>query len=155
MRKIKFRGKCIDNGEWVYGDLVSNAWGYFIISHFAIHNDKILSSIQAQVIPETVGQFTGLKDCKCTKEYPEGQEIYEGDLVKYKTCEQGKDDEYYEETKVVHFRSGSFGFQEWYYDENNKLTENLYHFSNATSTFYCKNYDAEVIGNIHEKGETE
>jgi len=90
-------------------------------------------------------QFTGLLDSK-------GVEIYEGDLVKYKTCEQGKDDEYYEETKVVHFHLGSFGFQEWFYDEGNKLTENLYSISNATSTFYRKNYDAEVIGNIHEKG---
>jgi len=30
-------------------------------------------------------QFTGLKDRKRTKEYPEGQEIYEGDIVKFYT----------------------------------------------------------------------
>ena len=46
-REIKFRGKRIDNG-----DLVSNSWGYFIINHFGIHNEKIVSTIQAQVIPE-------------------------------------------------------------------------------------------------------
>lgn len=34
------------------------------------------------VIPETVGQSTGLKDIKRTEEYPEGQEIYGGDIVK-------------------------------------------------------------------------
>ena len=28
-------------------------------------------------------EYTGLKDCKRTKEYPEGQEIYEGDIVRY------------------------------------------------------------------------
>ena len=31
--------------------------------------------------PESVGQFTGLRDSKRTEEYPDGQEIYEGDIV--------------------------------------------------------------------------
>ena len=76
MRQIKFRGKRKDTGGWIYGDLVSNGWGYFIINHFGVDNGKIVSSIQVEVISETVGQFTGLRD--------KGRvEIYMGDVVRF------------------------------------------------------------------------
>jgi uncharacterized phage protein (TIGR01671 family) len=68
MREIKFRGKRVDNGEWVYGDL-----GFDGFRRPYIHNlddgEQCFS-----VIPETVGQFTGLRD-------KNGREIYEGDIV--------------------------------------------------------------------------
>ena len=46
-------------------------------------------------------EYTGLKDCKRTKEYPEGQEIYEGDIVKH----NGKN---YQEPMLVKFIDGGF-----------------------------------------------
>ena len=64
MREIKFRGKRIDNDEWVYG-WFSEDYGFAEI--LTEYND-------CEVILETVGQYTGLKD-------RDGVEIYEGDVI--------------------------------------------------------------------------
>ena len=58
----KYRGIRKDNGEWVEGNLVNNLWGYFIIQHFGIQNEIIVSSIASQVIPESISLFTTLTD---------------------------------------------------------------------------------------------
>jgi hypothetical protein len=65
--RFKFRGQRIDTKEWVYGfyheSIVNMQTRCFIIS--------LLKTVE--VIPETVGEYTGLQDIK-------DQQIYEGDI---------------------------------------------------------------------------
>lgn len=134
-REILFRGKRTDNGEWVYGNLTKRddvrEWEYFIGQN----------SLGYEVIPETVGQYTGSND-------KSGKKIFEGDILwechnikgvvrfgKYETP-------YRNPSNIQDIYSKHIGFYvEW--------QENLY----RPDFGFWANENVPIIGNIHDNPE--
>lgn len=124
MREIKFRGKRLDNGEWVVGDLIENQGRFFIYhatSETTIEDDDDgrISIVALEVAPATVGQYSGLKD-------KNGREICEGDIVRW--------NEYIGEAI---FKSGMFARK----------------VKNVSASLSSLLLATEVIGNIHDNPE--
>lgn len=130
MREIKFRGKD-EWGNWRHGDLMKNSIptdSPVIVENF-YYDDPDDSMFE--VNPDTVGQFTGLKDC-------EGREIYEGDVVEATL----KDKSFVKRFHMDETVTGKISFGgTWWLGEWDALWR------------LPRYYDLTVIGNIHDNPE--
>ena len=140
MREIKFRGKPTENNtsyieeEFVYGSLVIDSSKYYIVLSV---NDNIKRDdyevCMIEVIPETLGQYTGLKD-------KNGKEIYEGDIIF---------DSFYEKKAKVVFLEGAFWLD---YIDDFKEYETIHKRYQLIANYDNKSV-LEVIGNIYDNPE--
>ena len=125
-REIEFRGKRLDNGEWLYGDLMHDNHGGCYIYPL----DSLGLFAENKVANDTVGQFTGLVGKK-------GVKIFEGDIVLW-----DRDQKMY----VVVFRNGMF------YASIEECNPHIYGgfplWCLCAEEQYCT-----IIGNIHDNPE--
>lgn len=120
MREIKFRGWNPKNKCWLHGFYLQNRRAHFVCPDEFAHGK---SWDDYELLPETLGQFTGLTD-------KNGREIYEGDVV----CLNGIID------AVVIYKYGSFSM-----NAINNATDFYF------APWEQKDY--EVLGNIHDNPE--
>ena len=138
MREILFHGKRADNGEWVEGDVLQTRYHSGHIEYQIMPQTPVSSAYP--VLPETVGQYTGLTD-------KNGKRIFEGDIVK---CTDTIND--FEFNAVVEFGNPNGEYNRGY---------QLKFISGEESNFdiLCwvdmKETGAyiEIIGNIHDNPE--
>jgi uncharacterized phage protein (TIGR01671 family) len=133
MREILYRGKT-EQGTWLYGFYTK---GFRYPDEEKLHDMIYMFSVDgktnnwgftdAKVIPETVGQFTGLTD-------KNGKKIFEGDIIKILPFHSAG--LHYEAVAIVCFDRGAFSC---------KILDH-----NPASLYMYEKWRVVVIGNIHD-----
>ena len=130
MREIKFRGKRIDNGEWVYGYYVCYGGAIPEPTHHIIHARDNLNRLVGEnyeVDPATVGQYIDLKN-------KNGQEIYKGDILACGDASVPTEIRWHDESHA--FYAYNIMRKEWH-----RLDR------------YFKRFIGEIVGNVHDNPE--
>ncbi|MGN0805347.1 MAG: YopX family protein [Candidatus Coproplasma sp.] len=152
MREILFRGKRVDNGEWIEGNY---EWYHKPEKHI-ITNPYTRET--KGVIPETVGQFTGLTD-------KNGKKIFEGDIIRQQTFGTIKNTKFpNEKEKKEHIKylkkhKCIFDNETDYHTNFDNIVEfkdcRFYPFADDNFEWGTFNNDLpyEIIGNIHDNPE--
>lgn len=144
MRTIKFRGKRLDNGEWLYGDYHKRVGGVECIIEMQPNKNGKVEYVVNQVDPDTVGQFTGFHDT-------DGTEVYEGDIVA-----TIPDDEFSEKTGVpLEFVNEGGDRAAMYAVIYGKFANDFGFgfYGDKRNTPYLNPQTHRVIGNIHDNPE--
>ena len=140
-RLIKFRGKHIVTGEWLYGSHFNDGGEQYILPNNILDIDEYEDKFE--VNPDTVGEYTGLTD-----KYGNG--IYEGDVVKRHCSAYGLDD-----TGIVKFDNETAMFV--LYCEEKIFAKKLSFLKSETINdgyaTIIETFTYEIIGNIHDNPE--
>lgn len=119
-REIAFRGKDADNDhEWKYGSLIVCPDGSPVIVCF----DDDGCELSYDVVPATVGQYTGLKDRN-------GKDIYEGDILR------------------MSYRNDDLGIVKW----GSEYAAFIIKKEGKLRWWYLEGKE-EVVGNVHDNPE--
>lgn len=137
MRKIMFRGKDEDTKDWLYGFYTQFQHPNHQEMKYCICTEKSQYKKVMGVIPETVGQFTGLTD-------KNEKEIYEGDIVNVSYPRVEFEKQIYSKTGIVRFLDTLPQFA---------IMENKEPNCVLVSSFNNTGEEWEIIGNIYDNPE--
>lgn len=137
-----FRGKRVDNGEWAEGDLMQWSDGTIRICVENGNDEKTATT----VIPETVGQCTGLTD-------KNGKLIFEGDIIRtqpFSDRPYSSKAKYKQHIGVVEYRIRHFKNSLYEQDYKAEWIVNVKDYGKFTCYDWSEFFRCEVIGNIHD-----